>query len=307
VAVFLSGRPLWVNPQLNASDAFVAAWLPGSEGAGIADVLFRAADGSVPYDFTGKLGFSWPQTAMPVTFDATGRVSGALFARGFGLDYGHAAYLPHLDEQAHVPADRTITGTLYHAAHVTAPWSIYLSDASAEVRLTTAQQTSPQGAVTVSQTSAGATAAWNGPQRSIVRINGRQADFRALAAEGQQVEMRYRVDELPTGRVQIGVRCIGPYARHPTDSPVSAGGPAADATLCARAGGAMLDFTRTFQAVPAGKWTTLSYSLSCFSAHHADLSNITAPFAIETDGRFGLTIADIRLIPRHGAVHCGGA
>ena len=42
VAVFLSGRPLWVNPEINASDAFVAAWLPGSEGAGIADVLLRA-------------------------------------------------------------------------------------------------------------------------------------------------------------------------------------------------------------------------------------------------------------------------
>src|SRR5690606_24864335 len=39
VSVFLSGRPLWVNPELNASDAFVAAWLPGSEGAGVADVL----------------------------------------------------------------------------------------------------------------------------------------------------------------------------------------------------------------------------------------------------------------------------
>ena len=47
VSVFLSGRPLWVNPEINASNAFVAAWLPGSEGGGIADVLFRKADGSV--------------------------------------------------------------------------------------------------------------------------------------------------------------------------------------------------------------------------------------------------------------------
>ncbi len=45
VTVFLSGRPLWVNPEINASDAFVAAWLPGSEGEGIADVLFRGAGG----------------------------------------------------------------------------------------------------------------------------------------------------------------------------------------------------------------------------------------------------------------------
>jgi beta-glucosidase len=61
VSVFLSGRPLWVNPELNASTAFVAAWLPGTEGAGIADVLFRDSEGEVNFDFTGKLSFSWPR------------------------------------------------------------------------------------------------------------------------------------------------------------------------------------------------------------------------------------------------------
>jgi hypothetical protein len=45
VAVFLSGRPMWVNAELNASDAFVAAFLPGSEGAGVADVLFAGKEG----------------------------------------------------------------------------------------------------------------------------------------------------------------------------------------------------------------------------------------------------------------------
>ena len=55
VSVFISGRPMWVNSELNASDAFVAAWLPGTEGGGVADVLLKAADGSVNHDFKGKL------------------------------------------------------------------------------------------------------------------------------------------------------------------------------------------------------------------------------------------------------------
>ena len=42
VAVFLTGRPRAVNPEINAADAFVVAWLPGSEGGGVADVLFGA-------------------------------------------------------------------------------------------------------------------------------------------------------------------------------------------------------------------------------------------------------------------------
>ncbi|HSP32886.1 MAG TPA: glycoside hydrolase family 3 N-terminal domain-containing protein [Thermoanaerobaculia bacterium] len=54
VSVFISGRPLSVNRFLNASNAFVAAWLPGTEGGGIADVLFGAAQ------FHGKLPFEWP-------------------------------------------------------------------------------------------------------------------------------------------------------------------------------------------------------------------------------------------------------
>lgn len=54
VTVLVSGRPLVVNAELGASRAFVAAWLPGSEGAGVADVLF----GHAP--FTGTLPFSWP-------------------------------------------------------------------------------------------------------------------------------------------------------------------------------------------------------------------------------------------------------
>ena len=307
VALFLSGRPLWVNPELNASDAFVAAWLPGTEGAGIADVLFRAADGTQPYDFTGKLSFSWPLTAMPVSFDASGAVGGALFPRGFGLDYEHAAHLAHLSEQAQIPADRGGAGSLYHAAHVTAPWSIFLSDASAEVRLTTSQQVSPQGGVTVTQTSAGSTAAWIGPQLAMVRISGRQADFRAPAAQGAQIELRFRVDERPTNPVRLGVRCAAPYARHPAQAAASASAPASDATLCAQTGGAMLDLTSAFRNAAVGNWTTLSFSLSCFTAHGADLSNVEAPFAIETSGRLKLTIADIRLIPRHGASHCGAA
>lgn len=60
VAVFITGRPLWTNPEINASDAFVVAWLPGTEGQGVADVLFTSAQGKAEYPMQGKLSFSWP-------------------------------------------------------------------------------------------------------------------------------------------------------------------------------------------------------------------------------------------------------
>lgn len=87
VCVFLTGRPLWIEPELAACDAFVVAWLPGTEGAGIADVLFRKANGKVNYDFTGKLSFSWPRTAAQTALNRNDPGYDPLFPYGFGLKY----------------------------------------------------------------------------------------------------------------------------------------------------------------------------------------------------------------------------
>jgi beta-glucosidase len=65
VAIFLTGRPLWITPELDAANAFVVAWLPGSEGGGVADVLFRKKNGKPSYDFTGTLSFSWRARPTP--------------------------------------------------------------------------------------------------------------------------------------------------------------------------------------------------------------------------------------------------
>ena len=87
VSIFLSGRPLWVNKELNASNAFVAAWLPGTEAGGIADVIFKAADGTLNYDFTGKLSYSWPRSIDQTILNRNDDVYDPLFAYGFGLTY----------------------------------------------------------------------------------------------------------------------------------------------------------------------------------------------------------------------------
>ena len=99
VAIFLSGRPLWVNAELNAADSFVAAWLPGGEGGGIADVLFRAPDGTVRYDFRGRLPLSWPRSPRPPAVDQRPGEP-PLFPFGYGLSYrddGDLARLPESD------------------------------------------------------------------------------------------------------------------------------------------------------------------------------------------------------------------
>jgi beta-glucosidase len=86
VLVIISGRPLIITGVLDQVDAVVAAWLPGTEGQGLADVLF----GDVP--FTGKLSFSWPRSMdqLPFDFDTlpTEGCGAPLFPFGYGLDAG---------------------------------------------------------------------------------------------------------------------------------------------------------------------------------------------------------------------------
>jgi len=96
VTIFLSGRPLITTKELNRSDAFVAAWLPGTEGAAVAPVLFRGPDGKPARDFTGKLSFSWPRKdCRPGAGNAK---SEPLFPFGYGLGYANVVELPMFAE-----------------------------------------------------------------------------------------------------------------------------------------------------------------------------------------------------------------
>ena len=87
IVVIISGRPLVITEQWPLADAWVAAWLPGTEGAGIADVLFG------DYPFKGKLSFSWPRSneQLPININNSADKTGCdapLFPFGYGLAYG---------------------------------------------------------------------------------------------------------------------------------------------------------------------------------------------------------------------------
>ena len=102
VVVLMTGRPLFIEEALDAADAFVVAWLPGAEGAGVADVLYARRG----LDFTGKLAHTWPTTprdaadptrpsAQPELdyvpqnefVNGDGNLDATLFPVGYGLSY----------------------------------------------------------------------------------------------------------------------------------------------------------------------------------------------------------------------------
>jgi len=98
VTVLYSGRPVAVNDLINRSDAFVAAWLPGTEGRGITDLLLAPAKRRAAFDFTGRLSFDWPAG------DCLLPTHGIQFRRGYGLSIRKRSMPRLLPESAPIEA-----------------------------------------------------------------------------------------------------------------------------------------------------------------------------------------------------------
>ena len=81
VVILISGRPMIIDDALDQCDAFVAAWLPGTEGQGVTDILFG------DYKPTGKLSFSWPRSMAQIPINVGDANYDPLFKYGFGLTF----------------------------------------------------------------------------------------------------------------------------------------------------------------------------------------------------------------------------
>ncbi|HEX6285723.1 MAG TPA: glycoside hydrolase family 3 C-terminal domain-containing protein, partial [Pyrinomonadaceae bacterium] len=81
VVVLISGRPIIIDKIIDKADALVAAWLPGTEGRGVTDVLFG------DFNFKGKLSFSWPRSLDQIPINVGDARYDPLFKYGYGLQY----------------------------------------------------------------------------------------------------------------------------------------------------------------------------------------------------------------------------
>jgi beta-glucosidase len=111
---------LFAGSEINASDAFVAAWLPGTQGDGVADVLVARKDGKPARGFTGKLPFPWPA-------DAVSPIKAPLFPAGYGLSYASKAIVGPVNENPHVDLVASASEGVYFAlGKVPSPWHLSL-------------------------------------------------------------------------------------------------------------------------------------------------------------------------------------
>ncbi|HMI18286.1 MAG TPA: glycoside hydrolase family 3 N-terminal domain-containing protein [Sphingomonas sp.] len=192
VSVFLSGRPLWVNPEINASDAFVAAWLPGSEGGGVADVLIGDAAGKPRHDFHGTLSFSWPRTAGQFTLNPGEKDYDPLFPLGYGLTYAHGGTAGALSEVSGVDPSLGNTSTFFAKGQVPAPFT-YKGDPQVVLK--------PVNSATLQEGAAQLT--WPAGQSGTVGVASKGMNLLREVNADVQLQITYRVDRAPTAPVKL--------------------------------------------------------------------------------------------------------
>jgi beta-glucosidase len=265
VAVMVTGRPLYVNPALNAADAFVVAWLPGTEGGGVADVLIGNRDGSPRYDFTGKLPAAWPRTAA--------MADGALFPLGYGLTMrgSHAAW-------ADLPEDSGVAqagdARLWFSGGVpAASWSLHVADPSqpgTQTRVTTVPAEALGGRTQITATEF---QVQEGARR--FRISGGESAVSLSTFDPVDISRETNGDVMLLVTLKMNAE------------PEWAG-------IAMRSGpGTMAVSTVRF---PAGReFVRYGLSLKCLRDKGVDMTNVSAPFILATEGAADFEIGEVRL------------
>ncbi|GAB3341295.1 glycoside hydrolase family 3 protein [Marilutibacter aestuarii] len=283
VSVFISGRPLWMNREINASDAFVAAWLPGSEGAGVADVLLRDAKGGVQHDFKGTLSFSWPRTADQYANNVGQDGYDPLFAFGHGLTYAQPQELAMLPEDPGVAGGSESRG-LWFARGTPAlgvmqafegadgtRQSIHdlpaaLPDGS--LRMTSVDHGAQEDARRIEWTAAGS---WRLDLNTV-------SDITPESEEGRVLQLNARLDKAPTGAASVAIGC-------------------GEACLGEVAVGDWL------RSLPVGEWTTLAIPLQCLAVAGTDMHKVAMPMRISADGPMAMSVSRVSLAAGGDAAH----
>jgi beta-glucosidase len=281
VAVLLSGRPLWVNKELNVADAFVAAWQPGTEGAGVADVLVAKVDGTPNADFTGRLSFSWPATPCQTPLNKTDADYKPLFPFDYGLRYSSSltpwqALSESTSEYAY---GCRLKNSLPNAKRVEFKnkdgweWRAELPTFAGNW----VNQGINLGPLTVKPINGGVTASWDGKGEARVILRNkttpRQDLLGALANQGS---------------LAVDIKLLAPVTEGPGidakvwTSPLTSG---------------TVDISKLLATWPQGKTQTLSIDLACFAKTFADFAKVDGPFALQSKRALAVEISNLRYEP----------
>ena len=271
VTLLVTGRPLYTNDIINLSDSVVAAWLPGTEGKGVSDVLFRKADGKVNMDFRGKLSFSWPKSACQSPLNVGDANYDPLFKYGYGLNYASKANVQQLDTSyPEGGCGKSLAVPVYNPTD-RATYALYVSSGGQRVALgadlnavfdlptvkvETAQINTQQDAKRLT---------WTGPAKLEAQAS-KARKLPAFASTDGALQFDAIVTAAPQGKVLIGMETVE------------------------------LDASAVLQQLVGKGKQTVKIPLSCFAAKGLPLAALSTPFSVAADAPFAATFANIQIV-----------
>ncbi len=272
VSVFISGRPMWVNPELNASDAFVAAWLPGTESAGIADVIFRKPSGDIHYDFVGKLSYSWPSSPDQTQVNIGDNPYQPLFPFGYGLSYSDNDQLgDELNTQIASNGQRlqpiTLLQTPWRPAFYNYPKMDLIESSTAEnefLKYRTSDKVIQEDARTLLYKGAGYTG---------FELNDNfPFDLRGYYEKHSTLSFEMKAKATLKQPLILSMRCESECESN-------------------------IDIRNLINRTKPNQWQTYSIDFECFAKLGATMDKIVAPFTLSTAEATELEVANIKIIP----------
>ncbi len=282
-SILLTGRPLSTNAFINASKAFVVAWLPGSEGDGVADLIIGDSNGEPRYDFSGKLAFSWPRSSEQTNINNyPSYQESPQFEVGYGLTYESDQQLAMLDNSDELlQRGLAIHGSLpIFLKKINDPWTLYVGDED-----NWSVSIDGNGGSTANKKTVVVSASDNATQEDARKIewtdnkygqiyfqHNQAMDISELAENDAALHFKVRVQTPPNETVAVRMDC-----RYPCSGQV--------------------DVTQLLKSLPMNSWEHVAIDLNCFSNSGAELSKIDTPFLMGTSGELTLEISHIVIEP----------
>ncbi|MBI3714034.1 MAG: glycoside hydrolase family 3 C-terminal domain-containing protein [Burkholderiales bacterium] len=270
VTLFVAGRAVYANDLINLSDSFVAAWLPGSEGKAVADLLFKTAQGKVAVPFTGRLSFAWPRVAC-LDQAITKSPQAQLFSYGYGLKTAQRHELKQLTLD-----DRT-------SCYTSSQWPI--SNAQERTRFpltitTGKRKVNYAGALAISQ-----------PQDSVagkdVQVGGHHLTQLQWTAAG-----RIEASASFATAVPVSVQHEGAL-RFMVDVASAPQGKVVLSMDCGDNCSATFDLSKKLTEIAGKGINTIKIPLACFVAQGVKLKQLKTPFSLATDAPLTLAVGEV--------------
>jgi beta-glucosidase len=279
VSLFISGRPMWVNPELNASDAFVAVWLPGTQGGAMADVLFNSAR-DPQFDFKGKLSYSWPMSAVQTAVNRGDENYTPLFAYGYGLNMGDQEILAELSEELELPESSELK-------------DLFVDGKAADVLQFMAMSGDDEVSISDNRNSI--------ENRLLVQSIDHlaQEDAKRITwTEAGMVEMRTSSADLE--RQSNGDLALSFFWRKEGDI-------SGDLMVYLKDHSGQIgsiSLNEHLQANSGAGWHQTDIKLSCFASQGLDMAELDVVFGLKSTGPADISIAQVKLVPNEGEASC---